>query len=51
MIGPRHILTCNHGIDWTPPPGYAADWLTYTPAYYDNDAPFGETTTPPTSTG
>ena len=43
MIGPRHILTCNHGIDWTPPPGYAADWLTYTPAYYDGDSPFGST--------
>jgi hypothetical protein len=27
MIGPRHLLTCNHGIDWTPPPGFAADWL------------------------
>ena len=27
MIGPRHILTCNHGVDWTPPPGYDADWL------------------------
>src|SRR5262245_4987438 len=29
MIGPRHLLTCNHGIDWTPPPGYDADWLTF----------------------
>jgi V8-like Glu-specific endopeptidase len=43
MIGPRHLLTCNHGIDWTPPPGYAADWLTFTPAYFDGDAPFGTT--------
>ena len=43
MIGPRHLLTCNHGIDWTPPPGYAADWLTFTPAYFDGDAPFGST--------
>jgi V8-like Glu-specific endopeptidase len=41
MIGPRHILTCNHGIDWTPPPGYAADWLKYTPSYYNGDEPFG----------
>lgn len=43
MIGPRHLLTCNHGIDWTPPPGFAADWLTFTPAYFDGDAPFGST--------
>ena len=43
MIGPRHLLTCNHGIDWTPPPGYDADWLTFTPAYFDGNAPFGST--------
>ncbi len=41
MIGPRHILTCNHGVDWTPPPGYAADWLKFTPAYFNGDEPFG----------
>jgi len=43
MIGPRHVLTCNHGIDWTPPPGFDADWFTFTPAYYDSSAsaPFG----------
>lgn len=43
MIGPRHLLTCNHGIDWTPPPGFAADWLTFTPSYFDGNAPFGST--------
>ena len=43
LIGPRHLLTCNHGVDWTPPPGFAADWLTFTPAYFDGDAPFGST--------
>jgi len=43
MVGPRHILTCNHGVDWTPPPGYEADWLTFTPSYYSGDAPFGST--------
>lgn len=41
LIGPRHILTCNHGIDWTPPPGYAADWLQFTPSYYNGNEPFG----------
>jgi len=43
MVGPRHMLTCSHGIDWTPPPGYAADWLTFTPSYFDGSAPFGST--------
>lgn len=43
MIGPRHLLTCNHGIDWTPPPGFTADWLTFTPAYFDGNGPFGAT--------
>ncbi len=43
LVGPRHLLTCNHGIDWTPPPGYAADWLTFTPSYFDGGAPFGST--------
>jgi V8-like Glu-specific endopeptidase len=43
MIGPRHLLTCNHGIDWTPPPGFDADWLTFTPSYFDGNAPFGST--------
>lgn len=43
MVGPRHLLTCNHAIDWTPPSGYAADWLTFTPSYFDGNAPFGST--------
>lgn len=43
LIGPRHLLTCNHGIDWTPPPGYDADWLTFTPSYFDGPGPFGST--------
>jgi V8-like Glu-specific endopeptidase len=43
MIGPRHLLTCNHGINWNAPDGFAADWLTFTPSYFDGDAPFGST--------
>jgi V8-like Glu-specific endopeptidase len=43
MIGPRHLLTCNHGINWNAPPDYAADWLKFTPSYFDGDAPFGTT--------
>jgi V8-like Glu-specific endopeptidase len=42
MIGPRHLLTVSHIIDWTAPSGYAADWVRFTPSYYDGDAPFGE---------
>ncbi len=42
MIGPRHLLTVSHVIDWTAPPGFAADWVRFTPSYYDGTAPFGE---------
>lgn len=42
MIGPRHLLTVSHVIDWTAPDGYAADWVRFTPSYYDGGAPFGE---------
>lgn len=42
MIGPRHLLTVSHVIDWSAPAGYAADWVRFTPSYYDGAAPFGE---------
>ena len=42
MIGPRHMLTVSHVIDWTAPPGFAADWVRFTPSFFDGDAPFGE---------
>jgi hypothetical protein len=42
MIGPRHMLTVSHVIDWTAPPGFAADWVKFTPSYFDGHAPFGE---------
>ncbi|MGA0559293.1 trypsin-like serine peptidase [Larkinella sp. VNQ87] len=42
MIGPRHLLTVSHVIDWTAPAGFAADWVRFTPSYYDGTAPFGE---------
>lgn len=42
MIGPRHLLTVSHVIDWTAPDGFAADWVRFTPSYFDGDAPFGE---------
>ena len=42
MIGPRHLLTVSHVIDWTAPPGFAADWVRFTPSYFDGSAPFGQ---------
>lgn len=42
MIGPRHMLTVSHVIDWTAPPGFAADWVRFTPSFFDGNAPFGE---------
>lgn len=42
MIGPRHLLTVSHIIDWTAPAGFAADWVRFTPSYFDGETPFGE---------
>jgi V8-like Glu-specific endopeptidase len=42
MIGPRHLLTVSHVIDWSAPEGFAADWVRFTPSYFDGGAPFGE---------
>jgi V8-like Glu-specific endopeptidase len=42
MIGPRHMLTVSHVIDWTAPAGFAADWVRFTPSFFDGNAPFGE---------
>lgn len=42
MIGPRHLLTVSHVIDWTAPTGFAADWVRFTPSFFDGNAPFGE---------
>jgi V8-like Glu-specific endopeptidase len=42
MIGPRHLLTVSRIIDWSAPAGFAADWVRFTPSYFDGNAPFGE---------
>jgi len=42
MIGPRHLLTVSHVIDWSAPAGFAADWVRFTPSFFDGNAPFGE---------
>ncbi|WP_373511491.1 serine protease [Persicitalea sp.] len=38
MIGPRHLLTVSHVIQWT---SNGAGWISFTPASFDGSAPFG----------
>ncbi|HNP83418.1 MAG TPA: hypothetical protein PKN47_18300 [Nitrospira sp.] len=40
MIGPRHLLTVSHIIQWNS--DKTAGWVKFTPAYFDGSAPFGE---------
>jgi V8-like Glu-specific endopeptidase len=39
MVGPRHVLTCSHIIDWRP--NNTTGWLKFTPMYYNGSAPYG----------
>src|SRR5437667_300728 len=39
MIGPRHLMTASHVINWGA--GNTAGWLKFTPLYFDGSAPFG----------
>lgn len=39
MVGPRHMLTCSHAIQWNS--DNTAGWVKFTPAYFDGSAPFG----------
>lgn len=44
MVGPRHLLTVSHGINWHTPTReepWVADWLSFTPSAFDENAPFG----------
>jgi V8-like Glu-specific endopeptidase len=41
MIGPRHLLTVSHAIEWRAPAGFAAGWVKFTPSSYDGAEPFG----------
>jgi V8-like Glu-specific endopeptidase len=44
LVGPRHLLTVSHGIDWHTPSErepWVAQWLSFTPSYFDGDEPFG----------
>ena len=40
VIGPRHVLTASHCVDWDDDGG--AGWISFSPAYFDGDRPFGE---------
>ena len=40
MVGPRHVLTCSHAIQWKG--DGTAGWVKFTPSYFDGSAPFGE---------
>ncbi|WP_268846334.1 trypsin-like serine peptidase [Flavobacterium aestivum] len=39
MIGPRHLLTCSHIVDWQA--NNTTGWLKFTPMYYNGSAPYG----------
>jgi V8-like Glu-specific endopeptidase len=39
MVGPRHVLTCSHAIQWNA--DGTAGWVKFTPSYFDGSAPFG----------
>jgi V8-like Glu-specific endopeptidase len=42
MIGPRHLLTCSHAIQWIANPNpYVAGWIKFMPSYFDGSQPFG----------
>jgi len=41
MIGPRHMLTVSHVIDWNVAPPFAANWVKFTPSFFDGSEPFG----------
>jgi len=39
MVGPRHLLTCSHVVQWLP--DNVAGWIRFAPAFYDGSEPFG----------
>lgn len=42
MVGPRHLLTCSHAIQWIANPNpYVAGWVKFMPSYFDGSQPFG----------
>ena len=41
-IGPRHVLTASHVLNWTGGDDGGVAWLTFTPGYFDGSGPWGE---------
>lgn len=41
-IGPRHVLTASHVVNWTGGAGGGVAWLTFTPSYFDGSGPWGD---------
>lgn len=41
-IGPRHVLTASHVVNWTGGAGGGVAWLTFTPGYFDGSGPWGD---------
>jgi len=39
MVGPRHLLTVSHTIQWNS--DNTAGWVKFTPSYFDGSEPFG----------
>lgn len=39
MIGPRHVMTASHAVNWGP--NNTAGWLKFTPLSFDGSEPFG----------
>ena len=42
IIGPRHVLTASHCVNWNP--DGSAGWITFTPGYFDGRGTPGELT-------
>lgn len=42
VVGPRHVLTVSHAINWRRDSAGRIGWATFTPAYYDGRGPWGE---------
>ena len=41
-IGPRHVLTASHVINWDSDGRGNVGWVTFTPGYFDGRGPWGE---------
>lgn len=42
VVGPRHILTASHCVNWTRDATGKIGWMSFTPSYYDGRGPWGE---------